>query len=59
MMLLGFAGIGFKAIACSRKVRCRPVNGFWPDAGGHTSWREKLAVQENAAGKTRYSQDVG
>ena len=32
---------------------------FWPDAGGHTPWREEIGVQENAAGQMRHSQDVG
>jgi hypothetical protein len=32
---------------------------FWPDAGGHTPWREEIGVQENAASQMRHSQNVG
>jgi hypothetical protein len=49
-------------VVIKNQVRCWPESGravFWPDAGGHTPWREEIGMQEHAAGQTRHSQDVG
>jgi hypothetical protein len=45
-------------VVVKNKVRCWPESGramFWPDAGGHTPWREEIGVQENAASQMRHS----
>src|ERR1700751_3476608 len=49
-------------VVIKNQVRCWPESGramFWPDAGGHTPWREEIGVQENAASQMRDSQNVG
>src|SRR3954471_24169438 len=49
-------------VVIKNKVRCWSESGramFWPNAGGHTPWREEIGVQENAATQMHHSQNVG